>query len=58
LHMPEPELIDHAGLDSTVFIRIYILGWVNVHPVFVDWFTLISRFSSDCDGNLKPLLKI
>jgi hypothetical protein len=26
LHMPEPELIDHAGLDSTVFIRIYILG--------------------------------
>lgn len=26
LHMPEPELIDHAGLDSAVFIRIYVLG--------------------------------
>jgi len=26
LHMPEPELIDHAGLDSAVFIRIYLLG--------------------------------
>lgn len=35
LHMPEPELIDHAGLDSAVFIRIYILGLVNVHPVSI-----------------------
>lgn len=26
LHMPEPELIDHAGLDSAIYIRIYILG--------------------------------
>ena len=26
LKMPEPELIDHAGLDSAVFIRIYLLG--------------------------------
>ena len=26
LRMPEPELIDHAGLDSTVYIRIYLLG--------------------------------
>lgn len=28
LHMPELELIDHAGLDSVVYVRIYILGWV------------------------------
>lgn len=28
LRMPEPELIDHAGLDSAVFIRIYLLGLV------------------------------
>lgn len=26
LHIQEPELIDHAGLDSTVYIRIYLLG--------------------------------
>ncbi|MCD9643172.1 hypothetical protein HAX54_030391 [Datura stramonium] len=24
--VPEPELIDHAGLDSAVYIRIYLLG--------------------------------
>ena len=29
LRMPEPELIDHAGLDSAVYIRIYVLGWVK-----------------------------
>lgn len=26
LRMPEPELIDHAGLDSSVYLRIYLLG--------------------------------
>lgn len=26
LQMPEPELIDHAGLDSAVYLRIYLLG--------------------------------
>lgn len=26
LKMPEPELISHAGLDSAVYIRIYLLG--------------------------------
>lgn len=26
LKMPQPELIEHAGLDSAVFIRIYLLG--------------------------------
>ncbi|KAK6133231.1 hypothetical protein DH2020_032992 [Rehmannia glutinosa] len=26
LRMPEPELIDHAGLDSAVYLRIYLLG--------------------------------
>lgn len=26
LRMPELELIDHAGLDSVVFIRIFLLG--------------------------------
>lgn len=32
LNMPEPELIDHAGLDSAVYIRIYLLGWVYLFP--------------------------
>lgn len=26
LKMPEPELIDHAGLDSAVYLRIYLIG--------------------------------
>jgi calcium permeable stress-gated cation channel len=26
LRMPEPELIEHAGLDSAVYVRIYLLG--------------------------------
>ena len=28
LRMPEPELIDHAGLDSVVYLRIYLIGYV------------------------------
>ncbi|CAK8543440.1 unnamed protein product [Lathyrus sativus] len=35
LHMPEPELIDHAGLDSAVFIRIYVLGVKIFAPITV-----------------------
>ncbi|XP_020087233.1 CSC1-like protein At4g02900 isoform X3 [Ananas comosus] len=30
LKMPEPELIDHAGLDSAVYIRIYLLGRLKI----------------------------
>lgn len=26
LQMPEAELIEHAGLDSAVYVRIYLLG--------------------------------
>ncbi|XP_004493651.1 CSC1-like protein At4g02900 [Cicer arietinum] len=33
LHMPEPELIDHAGLDSAVYIRIYVLGFKIFAPI-------------------------
>ncbi|KAK9282479.1 hypothetical protein L1049_005397 [Liquidambar formosana] len=35
LRMPEPELIDHAGLDSAVYIRIYLLGLKIFVPVAV-----------------------
>ena len=27
LRMPEPELINHAGLDSVVYLRIYLIGY-------------------------------
>ncbi|XP_023514773.1 CSC1-like protein At4g02900 [Cucurbita pepo subsp. pepo] len=33
LKMPEPELIEHAGLDSAVFVRIYLLGLKIFVPV-------------------------
>ncbi|KAK7336727.1 hypothetical protein VNO77_17273 [Canavalia gladiata] len=35
LHMPEPELIDHAGLDSAVYIRIYLLGIKIFAPITI-----------------------
>ncbi|OMO77795.1 hypothetical protein CCACVL1_14833 [Corchorus capsularis] len=35
LRMPEPELIDHAGLDSVVYIRIYLLGLKLFVPLAV-----------------------
>ncbi|KAI3783107.1 hypothetical protein L2E82_13169 [Cichorium intybus] len=35
LRMPEPELIDHAGLDSAVYIRIYLLGLKIFVPIAV-----------------------
>lgn len=31
LKMPEPELIDHAGLDSAVYLRIYLLGYAIIY---------------------------
>ncbi|CAN1843537.1 CSC1-like protein At3g21620 [Linum perenne] len=33
LRMPEPELIDHAGLDSAVYLRIYLLGLKIFAPI-------------------------
>ncbi|GMP73236.1 hypothetical protein CsSME_00031046 [Camellia sinensis var. sinensis] len=30
LKMPELELIDHAGLDSAVYLRIYLLGYATI----------------------------
>ncbi|KAH1258265.1 CSC1-like protein [Glycine max] len=58
LHMPEPELIDHAGLDSAVYIRIYLLGVKIFAPITllafmvlvpVNWFgkTLQARGPKD-----------
>ncbi|KAG6722229.1 hypothetical protein I3842_03G150400 [Carya illinoinensis] len=33
MQMPEPELIDHAGLDSTVYLRIYLVGLKIFVPI-------------------------
>ncbi|MQL89865.1 hypothetical protein Taro_022457, partial [Colocasia esculenta] len=35
LKMPELELIDHAGLDSAAYIRIYLLGLKIFAPLMV-----------------------
>ncbi|XP_072959641.1 CSC1-like protein At4g02900 [Typha angustifolia] len=41
LHMPEPELIEHAGLDSAVYIRIYLLGLKIFVPLTVLGFCVL-----------------
>lgn len=50
LRMPEPELIDHAGLDSTMYIRIYLLGWVWA----MQFLRLTSFFLLLCPWFSKP----
>ncbi|GMP53923.1 hypothetical protein CsSME_00019238 [Camellia sinensis var. sinensis] len=41
LQMPEPELIDHAGLDSTVYLRIYWTGLKIFVPIAFLAFTIM-----------------
>ncbi|KAI3809737.1 hypothetical protein L1987_19337 [Smallanthus sonchifolius] len=41
LHMPEPELIDHAGLDSVVYLRIYLTGLKIFFPIACLAFTVM-----------------
>ncbi|XAR65685.1 hypothetical protein NMG60_11009874 [Bertholletia excelsa] len=42
LRMPEPELIDHAGLDSAVYLRIYLLGLKIFVPIsLLAWSILV-----------------
>ncbi|XP_019169582.1 PREDICTED: protein OSCA1 [Ipomoea nil] len=42
LKMPEPELIDHAGLDSAVYLRIYLLGLKIFVPIaLLSWAVLV-----------------
>lgn len=41
LRMPEPELIDHAGFDSVVYIRIYLLGLKIFVPLSVLAFAVL-----------------
>lgn len=39
--MPEPELINHAGLDSAVYVRIYLLGLKIFVPLTVLAFIIL-----------------
>ncbi|WVY94100.1 hypothetical protein V8G54_033188 [Vigna mungo] len=42
IRMPEPELIDHAGLDSVVYLRIYLIGLKIFVPIaFLAWTILV-----------------
>ncbi|XVF27935.1 hypothetical protein REPUB_Repub14bG0152400 [Reevesia pubescens] len=42
LRMPELELIDHAGLDSAVYLRIYLIGLKIFVPIaFLAWAVLV-----------------
>ncbi|CAL9162010.1 calcium permeable stress-gated cation channel 1-like [Musa acuminata AAA Group] len=41
LKMPELELIDHAGLDSAVFLRIYLIGLKIFIPITILAFSVL-----------------
>ncbi|XP_044461629.1 calcium permeable stress-gated cation channel 1-like [Mangifera indica] len=42
LKMPEPELIEHAGLDSAVYLRIYLVGLKIFVPIaLLAWAVLV-----------------
>ncbi|KAH0463048.1 hypothetical protein IEQ34_007630 [Dendrobium chrysotoxum] len=41
LKMPEPELIEHAGLDSAVYLRIYLLGLKIFAPICILAFAVL-----------------
>ncbi|CAN8246303.1 unnamed protein product [Cochlearia groenlandica] len=42
LKMPERELVDHAGLDSVVYLRIYLLGLKIFTPIAIlAWAVLV-----------------
>ncbi|KAK3188447.1 hypothetical protein Dsin_028008 [Dipteronia sinensis] len=42
LKMPEPELIEHAGLDSAAYLRIYLIGLKIFVPITVlAWAVLV-----------------
>lgn len=53
LRMPELELIEHAGLDSAVYLRIYLLGYEsNLYSQFAYRFLCIINsfymFDDEC----------
>ncbi|KAL8548409.1 hypothetical protein ACS0TY_007647 [Phlomoides rotata] len=57
LRMPEPELIEHAGLDSAVYIRIYLLGLKIFVPItFLAFGVLVPvNWTGETLDNVKDL---
>jgi hypothetical protein len=53
LKMPQDELINHAGLDSVVYLRIYITGYVVCLLYVLVSYTVIS-----CCLSLSPTHKL
>lgn len=52
LKMPEPELIEHAGLDSAVYVRIYLLGCACIH--LTPCFNRRKHFMFPDDASVSP----
>jgi len=50
LKMPELELIDHAGLDSAVYLRIYLLGYACLSNYLLVY-DLFQHISCRCNIN-------
>lgn len=68
LKMPELELIDHAGLDSAVYLRIYLLGYAfvisyticfNIYlAVAISSYTCLVTFSSSFNSSGKRCIML
>jgi calcium permeable stress-gated cation channel len=56
LKMPEDELISHAGLDSAVYLRIYLIGYVLYTVFAFQFFVCQVGFSYTRCSVSKPLL--
>ncbi|KAF5731511.1 CSC1-like protein [Tripterygium wilfordii] len=58
LRMPEPELSDHAGLDSAVYIRIYLLGLKIFVPITLLAFSILVpvNWTGDTLEHVKDLV--
>ncbi|KAK8969838.1 hypothetical protein KSP40_PGU006311 [Platanthera guangdongensis] len=57
LKMPEPELIEHAGLDSAVYLRIYLLGLKIFTPISMLAFAVLVPVNWTNDTLLLESLK-
>ncbi|URD94772.1 hypothetical protein MUK42_32422 [Musa troglodytarum] len=53
LRMPEPELIDHAGLDSAVYLRIYLIGLKLFVPMAILAFAILVPVNWTNSGTLE-----
>lgn len=48
LKMSELELIEHAGLDSAVFLRIYLIGYSTLDSITFSFSMLLLRCIKSC----------